>query len=92
MSPHHCPASPAAAAGFDLAPGGGGVTLPTKYDVKHAIGTGGVMGGGQVHHHHGDVHVHVHKNADVDKVADAIDRTINSQIWSRTRRAGLRGT
>lgn len=77
---------------FDVAPAGGSssLTLPTRYDVRKAIGP--VGGAVHHHHHHGDIIVKVEKGGDEHKVYDEIERATGGPLNSRIRRAGLRGT
>lgn len=74
---------------FDLTPTGGQVTLPTFLDVTKSVQH---AGGRHVHHHHGNVTVHVHNPGDVHRVADAIDRVSGGHLHAKLRAAGLRGT
>jgi hypothetical protein len=83
--------SPIGGGGFNLAPGN--VRLPTFYDVAHAR-RGAHMRGAT--HPNIDastamtITVNVHRDADVGKVADVIDRATSSQLRARLRAAGVR--
>ncbi|MFL5861084.1 MAG: hypothetical protein ACJ780_09925 [Solirubrobacteraceae bacterium] len=83
--------SPIGGGGFNLAPGN--VRLPTFYDVAHAR-RGAHMRSAT--HPNIDastatnITVNVHRDADVGKVADVIDRATSSQLRARLRAAGVR--
>jgi hypothetical protein len=79
---------------YDLAPGN--IKLPTAFDVQRAISSAVAGHGPSLIHAPSEVSVvnqivvNVDQNADVHKVADAIDRATGSRLKSRLKAVGVR--
>lgn len=79
---------------YDLAPGK--IKLPTAYDVQRAIGSAAhaqaiIHSPTENHNQINEFKITVNENADIHKVADALDRALHSGVRARLRSAGVRG-